>query len=84
MPSFGGLKGGKPPFVRGFEGKLSENHMAVGQTQWYHFGIGALPISVYLCGGWDVYWGYKMLNGHMCVCVFSELVPPFMWALKGK
>ena len=34
--------------------------MAVGQNQWYHFGV------VYLNGDWDVYWGYGILNhSHM-------------------
>ena len=35
-----------------------ETDMAVGQNQWYHFGVGAPPISVYFCGDWDVHWGY--------------------------
>ena len=40
--------------------------MAVGQNQWYHFGIGAPPILVYFSGDWDVHWGYRMLTrGHM-------------------
>ena len=25
-------------------------HLAVGQNQWYHFGVGAPPIVVYLVG----------------------------------
>ena len=28
--------------------------MAVGQNQWYHFGVGAPPILVYFSGDWDV------------------------------
>ena len=31
--------------------------MAVGQNQWYHFGVGAPPILVYFSGDWDVHWG---------------------------
>ena len=32
--------------------------MAMVQSQWYHFGIGAPPILVYFSGDWDVHWGY--------------------------
>ena len=31
--------------------------MAMVQNQWYHFGIGAPPILVYLSGDWDVHLG---------------------------
>ena len=31
--------------------------MAVGQNQWYHFGVGAPPILVYFSGDGDVHWG---------------------------
>ena len=42
--------------------------MAVGQKQWYHFGVGAPPILVYFSGDWDVHWGYGILtHGHMAV-----------------
>ena len=34
--------------------------MAVGQNQWYHFGIGAPPILIYFNGDWDVHWGYDL------------------------
>ena len=34
--------------------------MAVGQNHWYHFGVGAPPILVYLGGDWDVDWGYDL------------------------
>ena len=41
--------------------------LAVGQNQWYHFGIGALPILVYSSGDWDVHWRYAVLtHGHLC------------------
>ena len=45
---------------------LAASHMAVGQKQWYHFGVGAPPILVYFTGDWDVHWGYGILtHGHM-------------------
>ena len=38
------------------EGKgHSQPQMAVGQNQWYHFGVGAPPILVYFSGDWDVH-----------------------------
>ena len=37
-----------------------ENEVAVGQNQWYHFGVGAPPILVYFSGDWDVHWGYDL------------------------
>ena len=36
-------------------------YMAVGQNQWYHFGVGAPPILVYVSGDWGVHWGYGLL-----------------------
>ena len=30
-------------------------HMAVGQNQWYHFGVGAPPVLVYFSWDWDVH-----------------------------
>ena len=36
--------------------------MAVGQHQWYHFGVGPPPILVYFSGDWDVHWGYGVLT----------------------
>ena len=40
--------------------------MAVGQNQWYHFGVGAPPILVYFSGDRDVHWGYGILtHGHI-------------------
>ena len=40
--------------------------MAVGQHQWYHFGIGA-PILIY-SGDWDVHWGITgvLTRSHLC------------------
>ena len=54
-------------------------HMAVGQNQWYHFGVGAPPILVYFSGDWDVHSGYRILtHGHMGVCHFLR-VPVSAW-----
>ena len=40
--------------------------VAVGQNQWYHFGVGAPPILVYFSGDWDVHWGCEILtHGHV-------------------
>ena len=38
------------------------SQMAVGQHQWYHFGVGAPAILVYFSGDWDVHWGYGVLT----------------------
>ena len=35
-------------------------HVAVGQNQWYHFGVGAPPVLVYFSEDWDVHWGYDL------------------------
>ena len=43
--------------------KQNENHMAVGQNQWDHFGVGAPPILVYFSGDRDVHWGYVFFLG---------------------
>ena len=43
-------------------------HVAVGQNQWYHFGVGAPPILVNFSGDWDVHSGYGILtHGHLGV-----------------
>ena len=34
--------------------------MAVGQNQWYRFGVGVPPILVFFSGDWDVHWGYDL------------------------
>ena len=39
--------------------------MAMVQHQWYHFGIGAPPIVVYLSGDWDVHWYGALTHGHI-------------------
>ena len=41
---------------------LLNGKLAVGQTQWYHFGVDAPPILVYFGGDWDVHWGYGILT----------------------
>ena len=42
--------------------------MAVGQNQWYHFGIGAPTILVYFSWGWDVHWDpWPCAICHICV-----------------
>ena len=41
--------------------------MAVGQNQWYHFGLAAPRILANVSGDWDVHWGYGFLtHGHIC------------------
>ena len=42
--------------------------VAVGQNQWYHFGVGAPPVLVYFSGDWDVHWGNWRLTMAMWVC----------------
>ena len=34
--------------------------VAVGQNQWYQFGVGAPPILVDFSWDWDVHWGYDL------------------------
>ena len=42
-----------------------------------HFGVGALPILVYLSGDWDVHWGYGILtHGQMCFQVAERPCGP--------
>ena len=44
----------------------TRSDMAVGQNQWYHFGVGTPPILVYFSGDWDDHWGYGILtHSHM-------------------
>ena len=40
--------------------QLERRHLAVGENQRCHFGIGAPPILVYFSGDWDVHWGYDL------------------------
>ena len=55
------ITGSKPEPITG-----SQPDSAMVQNQWYHFGVGAPPILVYLSGDWDVHWGYGVLtHGHL-------------------
>ena len=59
-----------------FKPGFSRFHVSVGQNQWYHFGVGAPPVLVYLSGDSDVHWGYGILtHGHVGFWV------QFHWAL---
>ena len=40
--------------------QFAGQEIAVGQNQWYHFGVGPPPILVYFSGDWDVHWGYNL------------------------
>ena len=43
-----------------------ESDFAVGQNQWYHLGVGATPILVFVSGDWDVHWNCGILtHGHL-------------------
>ena len=55
------------------EGFNIVHEVAVGQNQWYHFGVGAPPILVYFSGDWDVHWGLTGLltHGEVCLCSFG-------------
>ena len=44
-----------------FGGRVGAD-MAVGQNQWYHFGVGASPILVYFSGDWDLTHGHMEAN----------------------
>ena len=63
-------------------GILINPHMAVGQNQWYHLGVGAQPMLVYFSGAWDVHWGYGILtHGQMSVhlgALHGILITPHM------
>ena len=50
---------------------------AVGQNQWYHFGVGAPPMLVYFRGDWDVHWGYGLLtHGQISAKLVQKTLPP--------
>ena len=41
---------------------LMIDHMAVGQNQWYRFGVGEFTTHFsrfFFCRDWDVHWGYN-------------------------
>ena len=51
--------------------------MAVGQNQWYHFGVGAAPILVYFSGDWDGHCEYGILtHGQMSNLKMMEVLQP--------
>ena len=53
---------------------LTTAQVAVGQNQWYHFGVGAPPILVYFSGDWDVHWRYGLLpHGQVRTAAFFLL-----------
>ena len=47
---------------------LTHSHMAVGQNQWYHFGVGEFTtyFAAYFSGDWDVHWGLTDLDFDGC------------------
>ena len=49
---------------------LCKYQVAVGQSQWYHFGVGAPPIlEPIFSGDWDVHWRYGILTyGQVVFC----------------
>ena len=51
--------------------------LAVGQNQWYHFGVGAPPVLVYFSGDWDVHRGYDLDFGQwlFSFTLFSHFIP---------
>ena len=51
-----------PRNVKAVGRHLQPNDMAVGQNQWYHFGVGAPLILGFFSGDWDVHWGYGFLD----------------------
>ena len=58
--------------------------MALGQNQWYHFGVGAPPILSYFSGDWDVHWGYDLAFDpwpNLVVC--SASIKPVAWSLRS-
>ena len=61
--------------------------MAVGQNQWYHFGVGAPPILVYFSGDWDVHWGasraFDPWPYHCAVCLAFFVLTCEAFGLEG-
>ena len=65
--------------------KGHQSHLAVGQNQWYHFGVGAPPSLVYFSGDfsgdWDVHWGSDLdfdpwpTNNGLPLTHFENLLP---------
>ena len=66
-----------PPRFPGFPLRWSiqiHGHVAVGQNQWYHFGVGAPPLLVDFNGDWDVHCDYGIR--FMAVWVWVKIKPP--------
>ena len=62
---------------------------AMGQNQWYHFGVGAPPILVYVSGDWDVHCRYGILtHGHTvdgnCCTTLKPWETIVWWYLQGS
>ena len=57
---------------------LTHTQMAVGQNQWYRFGVGAPPILVHFSGDWDVHWQVS-LHYTPDHCLVNGGVPLFWW-----
>ena len=59
----------------------SGGYMAVGQNQWYHFGVVAPPILVHFSWHWDVHWGNGLLTHgrilHHCETMGNHVVLVF-------
>ena len=72
-------KFGAPAAFVGLHGM--DEQLAVGQNQWYHFGVGAPPILVYFSGDWDVQWGYGLLT-HQSKVAVNVQVQSFILARK--
>ena len=60
--------------------------MAVGQHQWYHFGVGAPPILVYFSWDWDVRWGVRGFEKPVATCFrgAAEAVQPGLVRRGGE
>ena len=57
--------------------------MAVGQNQWYHFGVGEFTTRVrtYFSGDWDVHWG-GFLPMAMCFSFRNLRAPGQGWQVQ--
>ena len=72
--------GGNQGPLRGYSGATQ---MAVGQNQWYLFGVGAPPILVYFNGDRDVHWGYGILtHGH--IPSFWTYIESTIWPFRSR
>ena len=52
----------------------NQQHVAVGQKQWYHFGVGAPPILVYFSGWIGMFTGgtiWILTHGHVSGALFA-------------